>query len=215
MTEAPLDDDSLPRDNGELVFEAPWQARALAIAVALVDNLGLPWDAFRRRLMDEIATDPQRPYYESWTKALESMVVDLHLTTAGALDAAEPTERAALGYLHANCGHCHSKPSETGASVPVEALLAQEAGGGRNAVLDALRSLVGKPSRFRAAGSDDETQIVMPGHAERSVLTLRMGSRDPRVQMPPLGTAMPDTEALALVARWINEDLNPQKETLP
>jgi len=36
MTGAPLDDASLPRDNGELVFEAPWQARALAIAVTLV-----------------------------------------------------------------------------------------------------------------------------------------------------------------------------------
>jgi nitrile hydratase accessory protein len=93
---APLDDESLPRDNGELVFEAPWQARALAIAVTLVDKLGLPWDAFRHRLMDEIDKDPQRPYYESWSAALESMVVDLNLTTSAALDAAEPTERAPL-----------------------------------------------------------------------------------------------------------------------
>jgi len=92
----PLNDESLPRDNGELVFEAPWQARALAIAVALVDKLGLPWDAFRRRLMDEIAKDPQRPYYENWSAALESMVVDLNLTTPAALDAAAPTEREPL-----------------------------------------------------------------------------------------------------------------------
>ena len=94
MTGTPLDDASLPRYNGELVFDAPWQARALAIAVTLVDKLDLPWDTFRRRLMDEIATDPQRPYYESWSAALESMVVDLDLTTPAALDAAEPTERA-------------------------------------------------------------------------------------------------------------------------
>jgi nitrile hydratase accessory protein len=91
-----LDDASLPRDNGELVFEAPWQARALAIAVALVKRLDLPWDAFRRRLMDEIAKEPQRPYYESWGAALESMVIDLDLVTAAALDAAEPTQRAPL-----------------------------------------------------------------------------------------------------------------------
>jgi nitrile hydratase accessory protein len=96
MTGASLDDESLPRDNGELVFEAPWQARALAIAVALVERLGLPWDAFRRRLMEEIATDPQRPYYESWGAALESMVVDLNLTTPASLDAATPTERTPL-----------------------------------------------------------------------------------------------------------------------
>jgi nitrile hydratase accessory protein len=92
----PLDDESLPRDNGELVFDAPWQARALAIAVAVVDNLELPWDAFRQRLMSEIATNPQRPYYESWGKALESMVVELGLTTPEALDAATPSERASL-----------------------------------------------------------------------------------------------------------------------
>lgn len=91
-----LDDESLPRDNGELVFEAPWQARALAIAVAVVDRLGVPWDAFRHRLMDEIAKDPDRPYYESWSAALEAMVIALELTTSEALDAAAPTERAAL-----------------------------------------------------------------------------------------------------------------------
>ena len=91
-----LDDTSLPRDNGELVFETPWQARALAIAVALVEKLGLPWDAFRHRLMDEIGKDPQRPYYESWGAALESMVVDLELATPAALDAATPAERAPL-----------------------------------------------------------------------------------------------------------------------
>ena len=91
-----LDDASLPRDNGELVFEAPWQARALAIAVALVDKLGLPWDAFRHRLMTEIAKDPERPYYESWSAALESMVVSLELTTSAVLDAAAPAEREPL-----------------------------------------------------------------------------------------------------------------------
>jgi nitrile hydratase accessory protein len=91
-----LDDASLPRDNGELVFEAPWQARALAIAVALVEKLGLPWDAFRQRLIDAIAEDPQRPYYESWGSALESMVVELELTTPSDLDAAAPTERTPL-----------------------------------------------------------------------------------------------------------------------
>jgi nitrile hydratase accessory protein len=96
VTGSPLDDESLPRDNGELVFEAPWQARALAIAVALVEKLGLPWDAFRQRLIDAIAEDPQRPYYESWGSALESMVVELELTTPSDLDAAAHTERTPL-----------------------------------------------------------------------------------------------------------------------
>ena len=82
MTRVPLDDESLPRDNGELVFDEPWQARALAIAVALVESLDLSWDTFRQRLMAEIADDPMRPYYESWGRALESMVLDLDLADA-------------------------------------------------------------------------------------------------------------------------------------
>ena len=46
--------------------------------------------------MDEIAKDPQRLYYESWSAALESMVVELKLATHAALDKAAPTERAPL-----------------------------------------------------------------------------------------------------------------------
>jgi nitrile hydratase accessory protein len=96
MTATPFDDESLPRDNGELIFDAPWQARALAIAVAVVERLGLPWDAFRHRLMASIAEDPGRPYYESWTVALESLVVAEEIATAAALDEAMPIERAPL-----------------------------------------------------------------------------------------------------------------------
>ena len=91
-----FDEETLPRDNGELVFDAPWEARALAVAVALVEKLGLPWDAFRHRLMAAIADDPGRAYYESWGVALESLVVDLELASDEQLEAATPTERAPL-----------------------------------------------------------------------------------------------------------------------
>ena len=87
---------ALPRDNGELVFSAPWEARAFAMAVGLVRELDLPWDAFRERLIDAIAAQPDRPYYESWAAALESLVLCLGLTTADALDAATPDERPVL-----------------------------------------------------------------------------------------------------------------------
>lgn len=73
---------ALPRDNGELVFAAPWQGRSLAMAVALVDELGLEWEHFRQRLIEAIAADPDRPYYESWTAALESLAVSHGLTDA-------------------------------------------------------------------------------------------------------------------------------------
>ena len=87
---------ALPRDNGELVFAAPWEARAVALAVALVDRLELSWDDFRTRLIKAIAADPERPYYESWSVALEDLVVAQGLTTAAAISRAQPEERLPL-----------------------------------------------------------------------------------------------------------------------
>lgn len=77
---------ALPRDNGELVFAAPWEGRSLAMAVALVDELGIEWEDFRHQLIAAIAADPDRPYYESWTSALENLVVSLELTDAAGLE---------------------------------------------------------------------------------------------------------------------------------
>ncbi|HSB24321.1 MAG TPA: hypothetical protein VLE94_14580, partial [Burkholderiaceae bacterium] len=49
-------------------------------------------------------------------------------------------ERAALGYLHANCGHCHNR---SGAGVPVRLTLAQSALDPAGSRADALASAVG------------------------------------------------------------------------
>jgi nitrile hydratase accessory protein len=87
---------ALPRDNGELVFAAPWEARVVGMAIALVERLGLPWDAFRARLVAAIAACPSRSYYQNWAAALEDLVVGEGLTSVDALDAAIPTDRAAL-----------------------------------------------------------------------------------------------------------------------
>lgn len=125
--------------------------------------------------------------------------------------ARSPTERAVLGYLHGNCGHCHVAATEADAAVPVEVRLAQQASApiSREAM---LRSLVGVPSRYRPHGLPAPARLVVPGQPRSSVLAIRMGSRDPRVQMPPLGTAIPDSEALALVERWINQELTSVRE---
>ena len=73
----------LPRDNGELVFEEPWQGRALGMAVVALDRLGLPWSDFRRYLANAIATrpaghdePPAAAYYAAWLDALETLLSD-------------------------------------------------------------------------------------------------------------------------------------------
>jgi nitrile hydratase accessory protein len=78
---------ALPRDNGELMFEAPWQGRVFAMALAVVEERGLDWDDFRRRLIAAIEADPDRPYYESWTVALAGLVVDTGVVMQDDLDA--------------------------------------------------------------------------------------------------------------------------------
>ena len=89
-------DAAFPSHDGEPIFVEPWEGRVFALAVDVVDRAGLPWEAFRTRLVAAIAADPGRPYYESWTKALESLVVAEDLTTAAALDEAMPVERTPL-----------------------------------------------------------------------------------------------------------------------
>jgi len=71
---------ALPRRNGELVFNRPWEGRAFGIAVALEADHRYTWSAFSRRLAEEIAGagpegDPAR-YYERWLAALEGVMLD-------------------------------------------------------------------------------------------------------------------------------------------
>jgi len=125
---------------------------------------------------------------------------------------ASAVERAALGYLHANCGHCHNNG---GSPAPVGLELAHETALGAASTERTLASMLGAKSRFRSSTRPDATQLVMPGNADVSVLALRMRSRNPYAQMPPLGTHFTDAEGFALIERWINHDLQPRKETAP
>jgi hypothetical protein len=65
----------LPRRNGELAFDAPWQSTVFALAAAVVDQaFGGDREPFRQQLITAIAGEPGRPYWESWTAALEALV---------------------------------------------------------------------------------------------------------------------------------------------
>jgi nitrile hydratase accessory protein len=71
----------LPRDNGELVFEEPWQGRAVGMAVVAIDRSGASWAEFRRHLASAIADrpagqdeTPASAYYAAWLDALERLL---------------------------------------------------------------------------------------------------------------------------------------------
>lgn len=96
VPEPPDADLALPDLDSEPTFEAPWQARAFALAVAVTDGFDLEWEAFQSRLVAEIdadavdAADPEEGYYRQWLAALERLLVE-----DGYLDPGELTERVA------------------------------------------------------------------------------------------------------------------------
>ncbi len=73
----------LPRDNGELVFEEPWQARTLGMGVVALERTGSSWAEFRRHLVAAIQRQPADPeaspatsYYAAWLEALEGLLAE-------------------------------------------------------------------------------------------------------------------------------------------
>jgi nitrile hydratase accessory protein len=76
---------AMPRSNGELVFDAPWQSRAFGMAVSLSRAGYFSWDKFRVELARAIAQNGQSgpdEYYLRWLDALEAS-----MTATGAYDA--------------------------------------------------------------------------------------------------------------------------------
>lgn len=72
---------ALPRKNGELVFQNPWESRAFGIAVALCENGLYDWNEFRDGLISHIQEWEENPeakgewdYYKHWVSSLENML---------------------------------------------------------------------------------------------------------------------------------------------
>jgi len=80
----------------------------------------------------------------------------------------------------------------------------------RAGLASATASVVGHASRVRVPTARGVADVrVVPGDPEASVLWRRITSRDPRLQMSPLGRRVVDVEGAALVEAWIREDLAP------
>jgi nitrile hydratase accessory protein len=87
--------EALPRSNGELVFDAPWETRAFGLAIGLGREGVYEWEDFRRRLIGEIgAWEAEHPtaaedaekegwnYYDHWLTSLEGVLLEGDLMTA-------------------------------------------------------------------------------------------------------------------------------------
>jgi nitrile hydratase accessory protein len=72
----------LPRDDEGPVFREPWEAQAFAMAVKLNEAGVFAWTEWAETLGAELARVPERPYYESWLAALETLVERNGVTSA-------------------------------------------------------------------------------------------------------------------------------------
>jgi hypothetical protein len=106
----------------------------------------------------------------------------------------EPT-REALGYLHANCGHCHNNRQPRGKECFTP-----------NSFLDLWLQV-------DRLGSPEETptyataipRLIVPGAPEESPLVQRMERAGPLSppRMAPLGAGLTDEKAVGLIRHWI------------
>ena len=113
MTDAPPGPDDAP------TFDAPWQARAFALAVALTDESDagtLSWDEFQSRLVEEVDADredgdPEAVYYRQWLAALERALVDRGVLDPGEfaarIDAFDDGDRDAHEFVEGD-PHAHA-----------------------------------------------------------------------------------------------------------
>jgi hypothetical protein len=107
------------------------------------------------------------------------------------------TEQAALGYLHANCSHCHnaSRPNRDGSRCFDP-----------ESELDfSLRAEEGSNPSTTATYRTAMGTGVEPGKPDDSKLIELVSQRSRFSQMPPLASEVVDTTAVAVLRRWIEE----------
>jgi len=83
-----------PRDNGELVFDAPWQSRAFGLAAALHESGRVDWSDFQAALITAVAaadgagdsTAEPEVYWRCWLHALIDVLGACGVVEAGELD---------------------------------------------------------------------------------------------------------------------------------
>jgi hypothetical protein len=143
-------------------------------------------------------------YDPSWRFMIDDVTYDARMPA--------PPTRAALGALHANCGHCHNEWDEADASSITTAGLRVPSVFGlrlRYAQSDVTTSQTYRSSVDRPASVPQlrHTLRIESGAPDRSILWLRDGLRAGMpmagMRMPPIGTARVNQVMQDDVAAWI------------
>lgn len=106
---------------------------------------------------------------------------------------------AALGYLHANCGHCHNPEGSAWA----DSSMVLRVGIGEHDAAVAQSVLTTVDVALTQWIDRGFTYRIVPGDPDQSAVFYRMTQRTDFVQMPPIATELPDPMGIALVRAWI------------
>jgi uncharacterized repeat protein (TIGR03806 family) len=103
----------------------------------------------------------------------------------------EPLHSRALGYLAANCAHCHRPGGPTPVGLDLRA--------GVNLGVMSIVGLTPSAGTF----SLPNAAILQPGMPSSSLLLHRMETENPLQRMPPLGSSLEHRAATKLIREWI------------
>jgi hypothetical protein len=113
--------------------------------------------------------------------------------------ASSATTTEALGYMHANCGHCHNPTSNIQGNTPLQLRL----------TVDTVGDIASTPTYQTAVGVtaaipiDGHTLIVDPGSTSTSILIDRFETATNQ-RMPAIGTELMDMDADTTLTSWIS-----------
>src|SRR3569623_750124 len=111
----------------------------------------------------------------------------------------DPTTMAALGDLHANCGHCHNP---NGTSWPDTQMVLRLSTSDLDAPASAVyQSIISQPLQYWRGGAIKVR--LAPGAPGARAIVARMSARGTDAQMPPRATEFVDPDGLAAVRAWI------------
>ena len=97
----------------------------------------------------------------------------------------------ARSYLHTNCAFCH----RPGTPIPVNMDFRYDT------TLANMQACNATPQSGSLGVPN--ARIIAPGDPDRSILAVRMNTREPAVQMPPLASHVVDATGVELIRQWI------------
>jgi len=135
---------------------------------------------------------------------LDENLLTVPISTSIAVPGADQLTKDALGYLHANCGNCHNnKDGLSLEAVPEPQMLLRLSV--NDLTLEDTDTFATAINQLGTASQEiGYTYRIEGGNPMMSLVWYRMSQRGIEYQMPPIASAVPDTDGgMATIEAWI------------